>query len=291
MKVLVFEFICRIMYSSCLLALLYCFSYLNQGLQHDYFSGIFSSHYQAVDFNSYENARCELVRILECDVENKYRTVCEHDHSSHSSYEVKKKSSYRDWEDVESEVRSPNFEFEKKRPFLFLVANTQAFFDPELFRPGAFFELDEIIVNDKDNSNLKYYINAREQYKQSFIDVANQNESKSWSYMFMSSLTYFYCLSFKIVYVCEFSVRNVLSYILLFFCIQLNAHITPGLLKKHRNMLRRGIEHVMIIILLPLLNNQNFFFGHINIEDELMLELLDSELQIDRAEEKKRNLF
>ena len=56
-------------------------------------------------------------------------------------------------------------------------------------------------------------------------------------------------------------------------------------------MLRRGIEHVMIIILLPLLNNQNCFFGHINIEDELMLELLDSELQIDRAEEKKRNLF
>ena len=274
-----FELICRILYTSCLLTLLYCFSYLNQGLQHDYFSGIFSSHYQAVDFNSYENVCRELVRILECDVENRHQTGCELPENSCSSYEVG--TSY--CETVESEVRSSNFKLEKKQSFF----SSQAFI--ELFLREAL--VDEIIIRDKDNSSLKYYTNAREQCKQSFIGVANQNESKSWSYMFISSLTYFYCVSFKIIYVCQFSVRNVLSYILLFFYIQLNAHITPGLLKKQRNTLPRGIEHVIIIILVPLLNNQNFFFGCINIEDELTLEPLDSELQIDRAEEKKRNLF
>ena len=242
MRELAFEFMYRIIYTFCLCTLLYCFSYFNQGLQHDYFSGVFSNHYQAVDFNSYENACREITRIL--DINSNHQTVGNQLHHQSGCYGS-----------------------------LYKIKRELSCFSKYIC--GSYLE-------DKDEDLLKHFISTCEQCKKSFIDYASQNESKSWSYLFLSCLTYFYCLQFKIAYACEFSVRNLLSYVLLFFYIQLNALLIPGLLKKQRNYLYLAAELIFTIILVPLLNNQSIFFGLVNIEDELLLEPLDSELQIQK---------
>ena len=253
MKLVVLELSYRILYLLLSLFLFYCFSYFNQGVQLEYFSGLFVNEYQAIDFNCDENIRHELNNMLNFLIEEK----------QHISQNVFQTSSASQNKKTLIEMVNPC----KGSEMTGIIVYTD-FLKPRFFFLGMGGELQGDIQNLKSSLN-----------NESFLEFANQNESKTWAYLFVSSLTYFYCLQLNVTYTNGFVVRNMLSYFCLIFCIQFTALIAPGLLKQQRGYC--NLVHLLTAVtVLSLIGNQNLFFMLINSIYELTLEPLDSELQI-----------
>lgn len=243
MKFILFEVYYRVFYIIGAISIIECFSYFVLGHQLEFFSGLLAFNYQAVDFDSYGDLRRSgLCTSLLFDLkQDDFFLLSENN--------------------KERAENSENYKILLKQ-------------DPRLFNLNLPAGKDPLVIKDYLKEAIKGAESCRLDAQCNYFLALSANEGRTWFYLFIVYLSYFYCLE-----VDKTTLSNVLMHLKrIYYCILIIIHIysicTPGLFKKWT----ANYFFILIAVVLVLLLSPFAVFILITSFEELELERLDSEL-------------
>jgi hypothetical protein len=222
--------------------------YFTHGLQLEYFSGVFTASHQALEFNY--NLSIEIIEQQEgkCSIEPA---------------------------DIISGTTA-------KTPYLQSFCSFFNFFI--LFEPIPrllFEEWTNFLPLQEQRQKLGWVIESSGKlnqldYSRSFYNLST-NEGKSWFYLWITFLSYFFCLELSTVYLQCLLVYSKTIYIGLFIAMQVYSLLSPATLKQER----RGFWLLASLLsLVYIAFNQHGILLLAGTLEEYRLEQLDSQIVV-----------
>lgn len=286
-KYIFLEVYYRSLYTILLILFLNTYKYFSQGFQLEFFSGLLTSNFQALDFNFNENLNYDYddfhfdykKQTIECNEQSlSMKTSLNNLFFLYKTSQNANQISIVDNvynlldENIIKKSAALNFSFSGDNDWYKSLKDINIVMSSLKIKTD-FLALSKDLVpwphfNSSYNLSNIGYFNP---------NIVSLNESKSWHYLFMSTVNYFHCLSVNQNILHSLIIYEIFLYSSLFILIHFLHFIKSGLFNyQHSKLIKL---HLFFIIIAVLCNQQNILL-YISSLEEIRLERLDSELKI-----------
>lgn len=162
--------------------------------------------------------------------------------------------------------------------YVYTYLNTSLIYDYFSGLSTYYYQAVEFNQNINVDSNLKWNSKNTDALSPTYITKMLINESKSWSYLNLSILSYFYSLDLHINYLKLCALYGVSNLTCLLLIHHIYVYVTPGLLNYQKVYFTLILIFNFSICFLGFYNNHCIFMMGLTCHQEWNLERLDSEL-------------
>lgn len=259
MKFIMYELFYRTMYLLLTAGLITCFTYFSIAIMYEYYAAYFANYYEATEF-AFDQSTCEFRNCVCCF------SFWPCSSSLNAYYDcdlAPPKESFREKESLSEKAIQVFFTSLPVAIHRSCLKQHYYFINSQLsFWSQGLNSLTNESCNDVQGSNIN--------------GITENNDAKAWSFLFISSMAYFFPLQLNVQRLNYILTNDFCCYLTLIFNVQFHGFVIPGLLTAKR-LHWLTLLHLLIIVLLT---NYGFYLFYLSFVMQHALEQLDSELQM-----------